>query len=401
MVERHIIRPGHRLFKSIDEACFASKNLYNLANYTIRQEFFASGNLFSYETLYHKIKGSEAYTALPRKVSQQVLMQLRKDWESWKAARKAYKKHPQDFLGRPRLPGYKDKTQGRNLLVYTLQAISRPGLRKGLIIPSGLNSEIPTVQNTVKQVRIVPRVHHYVVEVVYDKAIKALALDKTKIAGIDMGLGNLATVTSNQGGFVPQLINGGPLKAMNAYYNKERARMQHLLPEGQKTSKRLYALTHKRNCKVDNYLHHCSDYIVATLVAHGIGTLVIGKNEGWKQGLNLGKVTNQNFVSIPFYRLIEQIQYKAALVGMEVILTEESYTSKCSLLDLESLEKHESYAGKRVHRGLYRSGDGHLLNADVNGSGNIIRKVFPNAFADGIQGVVVRPVRVTPYKLAI
>jgi putative transposase len=130
-----------------------------------------------------------------------------------------------------------------------------------------------------------------------------------------------------------------------------------------------------------------------------IGTLVIGYNKDWKRGINKGKEFNQKFVGIPFQKLISMIQYKSQLIGLKVILTEESYTSQCSFIDFESLELHDKYVGKRQHRGLFISREGIKINADCNGSGNIIRKVIPNAFVDGIQGVVVRPVRINPYEV--
>ncbi|MCU0499580.1 MAG: transposase, partial [Anaerolineae bacterium] len=137
---------------------------------------------------------------------------------------------------------------------------------------------------------------------------------------------------------------------------------------------------HKRNCRVDAYLHQASRRIIEFMQLMGIGTLVIGKNEGWKQGIELGKRTNQNFVQIPHARFIEMLTYKAQLVGIAVIITEESYTSKCSFLDGEAVCKHEQYAGKRVKRGLFCASNGRLMNADTNGAYNIIRKVIPNAF---------------------
>jgi len=132
---------------------------------------------------------------------------------------------------------------------------------------------------------------------------------------------------------------------------------------------------------------------VKWLLDNKIGTLVIGKNDGWKQQINLGKRNNQNFVQIPHARFIEMLTYKAQLAGIKVILVEESYTSKCSFLDNEPIHKHEQYAGRRIKRGLFRASDGRLINADINGSANIMRKAIPNAFADGIGALAVPPLR--------
>lgn len=177
--------------------------------------------------------------------------------------------------------------------------------------------------------------------------------------------------------------------------------LQSYLKENIQTSRKIKKLTHKRNCLIDNYLHNASRFIINHLAANRIGTLVIGKNDNWKRGINLGSRNNQNFVAIPHARFIQMLTYKAQLAGIAVKVIEESYTSKCSFLDNEPICKHGEYRGKRIQRGLFRAGDGRLINADVNGSANIMVKAFPNAFAEGIQGLVVRPVRVTPYKKVV
>jgi putative transposase len=408
LVERHIITKNHRLFAECDRVCFAAKNLYNLANYTIRQHFFATNTVLGYNELDKLLQPSDAYRALPSKVSQQVLMQLCRNWKAHFAAMREYGKHPERFLGKPKLPRYKHKEQGHFLALYTVQAVCKPHLRNGIVRLSMTTIDVPTKQSNIQQVRISPQLDHYVIEIVYEQAPKPYDLEKTadksKIASVDIGIGTLAAVTSNQAGFRPLLINGRPLQSMNAYYNKQKAALQsrchgnHGGGETQ-TSRRIRRLTHKRNCKVDNYLHHASSVVIKELVKYGIGTLVIGKNPLWKQEVNLGKRTNQTFVNIPHARFIDQLRYKAALVGITVVLTEESYTSKCSFLDSEAIGKHETYMGKRKHRGLFVASDGRQINADINAAANILRKVFPNAFADGIQGVVARPVRITPYKV--
>ncbi|WP_293360638.1 transposase, partial [Microcoleus sp. CAWBG24] len=158
--------------------------------------------------------------------------------------------------------------------------------------------------------------------------------------------------------------------------------------------------------KVDNYLHHTSRLIVDILTAHQIGTLVIGKNAQWKTGIDLSKQTNQNFVSIPHARLIEMLEYKTRLVGIKVIVQEESYTSKSSFLNLDPIPVYGHtdasnviFSGRRIKRGLYRTSVGQLINSDVNGSYNILRKAIPNAFSNGIESCVVQPRRVNPLKV--
>ena len=325
LVEQQVIKPTDTRYQAIDQAAFASKNLYNAANYEMRQSFIHQGISLNYEEIYARMKSHETYKALPAKVSQQVLRVLDK-------------------------------------------------------------------KMNVDCVRIVPRTGYYVVEVVYEEPEIQADVDASLYAGIDIGINNLTALTSNKEGFVPRIVNGRPVKSINQYYNKERARWQSLLKGKRHTSQKLEKLTTQRIRKIDHYLHTASRRIIDLLVSEGIGTLVIGKNPNWKQEVNIGKRNNQNFVSIPHARFIAMLTYKAKLVGIQVVVTEENYTSKCSFLDNEPLGKHEVYAGKRTKRGLFRSHNGQCINADVNGSLNIIRKVAPDAFRQGSRGCVVHPI---------
>ncbi len=409
LVEQHVISKNDPRYSVIDEAAFKSKNLYNAGNYEVRQSYIHYGKYLNYNEVQKRMQSHDAYKALPAKVSQQVLMQLAHDWESFFKARDAYHKDPSKFLGHPKLPGYKHKREGRNLLVYTMQAISKRGLKHGRIQPSMLAIEVHTRQKDIDQVRIVPRKGFYVVEVTYEKAVKQANVNPAYYAGIVIGMNNLVALTSNKPGFRSVLVNGRPVKSVNQFYNKRKAELQGKLGHTG-TTKRMERLTTTRNRRIDHYLHTVSKRIIDLLVKEGIGVLVIGKNDGWKQEANMGKRNNQNFVSIPHARFIAMLTYKAQLVGITVQVTEESYTSKASLLDLDPLpvrdpnngnEKH-TFSGKRIMRGLYRASDGRYVNADINGSGNIIRKVAPDAFGtEGVEdgkgvlaSLVVHPVRV-------
>ena len=402
LVSKHIIDRNHWLYKRLDNLCFLSKNLFNYANYLIRQKFIISGEYLDYYKIQKLCQGKTDYLALPAKVSQQVLLRLHESWQSFFAATKEYNLHPDKFKARPKIPRYKHKILGRNVLTYTVQAISKEWLKKGIINFSKTQIFLTTKVREINQLRIVPKTYHYSIEVVYEvKAVTGSSSGVEWIAEIDISLNNLATITSNLKGFGPVIINGKPLKSINAYYHKKKAMLQSYLKGERQTSIKINHLTHKRNVKVDNYLHNASRFIINHLAANRIGTLVIGKNDNWKQGINLGKRNNQNFVAIPHARFIEMLTYKAQLAGIVVKVIEESYTSKCSFLDNEPCVKHLEYEGKRIKRGLFRAGDGRLINADVNGSANIVKKAFANAFAEGIQGVIVRPVRVTPYKMVL
>jgi putative transposase len=406
LVEQHVIARNDPRYAVIDAAAFASKNLYNAALYEIRQAFIHEGTYLSYNEMDKLMQPHEAYKALPAKVSQQVLILLDKNWQSFFEARTAYEEDPSKFTGRPKLPKYKHKTEGRNILVYTIQAISQKGLKKGLIQPSQLPISVKTKHEHIDQVRIVPRNGYYVVEVIYTKEPIQANVDSSFCVGIDLGVTNLAAIASNREGFVPRLVNGRLLKAWNQWYNKRVKELKQLLPktDRERVTRQLEQITNTRNRQINHYLHTASKRIIDFLVKEGVGTIIIGKNPLWKQEVNRGRHNNQNFVSIPHARFIDMLTYKAALVGIQVEVTEESYTSKASFLDLDSIpdylpndEEDHIFSGKRIGRRnrLYRTKDGREICADVNGAYNILRKRRPDAFSEakGVAGYVVHPVR--------
>ena len=381
LVEQHVINRHDPRYSVIDEAAFKSKNLYNAALYEVRQAFIHEGKYLNYNEMDRRMQSHEAYKALPAKVSQQVLVLLDKNWTAFFEARAAYEEDPSKFTGRPHLPKYKHKQEGRNILVYTVQALSQPAMRDGLIRPSGLPITIETEHTVVDQVRIIPRNGHYVVEVVYSKEPVQAHVDPAFCVAFDLGVTNLAAITSNRMGWIPRLVNGRTLKAINQWYNK-------------------------RNRQVNHYLHAASKSMIDFLVKEGVGTIIVGKNPLWKQEAGMGRRNNQNFVQIPHARFIDMLTYKAALVGIQVEIQEESYTSVASFLDLDPIPTYKpnddteyTFSGKRIGRRnrLYRTKDGKIICADVNGSYNILRKSKPDAFAHadakGIAAYVVQPLR--------
>ncbi|MBD2384828.1 RNA-guided endonuclease InsQ/TnpB family protein, partial [Cylindrospermum sp. FACHB-282] len=229
LTERHIIKKTHKHYQEIDRLCFLSKNLYNIANYLIRQSFFKTGEILSYNQTQKLLQSQFDYKNLPAKVSQQILIILDKNWKAFFQAQKAYQENPSKFLGKPRLPKYKHKENGRNLLVYTIQALSKPFLSKGLIKLSQTEIVFPTQAKKIAQVRIIPKLNHYVIEVIYNQEEKPKQVDNKRIASIDLGLNNLASVTFNQAGLIPFLINGRPLKSINHFFNKKKAKLQVIL----------------------------------------------------------------------------------------------------------------------------------------------------------------------------
>jgi IS605 OrfB family transposase len=401
LVERHIIKQNHQWFKKIDQMSFLSKNLFNSAVYLCRQAFFSGKTIPTWNQIYHSLKTSDDYKALPSKVAQLVFRQVEKCFKSYQSAKEEYQINPEKFVGEPKLPKYKHKLQGRNILSFNHQAISQKSLKKGLIVPSGLAIAVKTQLRQIAEVRIIPKNNVYIIEAVYEREVTTLESDSNnRRAAIDIGLNNLATVSSNCSDFKPFIVCGKAIKSCNQFYNKVKASLQSQLPANQKTSRKIEALTLKRNNKVDYYLHTASRLIINQLVSQNITHLIIGKNENWKQKINLGNRNNQNFTQIPHARLIQQLEYKAKLARIKVQITEESYTSKCSFLDFETIKKHEQYLGKRVKRGLFKSHCGKTYSADLNGSLNILRKVVGDSIFDrnSIVRLVVSPVRCKPYQ---
>ncbi len=408
LVEQHVIDRNDPRYGVIDAAAFASKNLYNAALYELRQAYIFQGRYLSYSTMDKLMQPHEAYKALPAKVSQQVLMQLHHDWESFFKAKAAYEEDPSKFLGRPKLPKYKHKLEGRNILVYTIQAISRgkKGLKRGFITPSQLAISVKTQQKGIDQVRIVPRNGYYVVEIIYTKEPVQANVDPSFCVGIDLGVTNLAAIASNREGFIPRLVNGRPVKAWNQWYNKRMKELKKRLPKDdrERVTKQMERITNMRNRQINHYLHTASKRMIDFLAKEGVGTIIIGKNPLWKQETGMGRKNNQNFVSIPHARFIDMLTYKAALVGIQVEVREESFTSKASFLDLDPIptykpndEEEHIFSGKRIGRRnrLYRTKDGRTICADVNGAYNIVRKSRPDAFskAKGVAAYLVQPVR--------
>ena len=390
LTEKHIIKRTHPFYNECDRLCFQSKNIYNQGLYNVRQHYFNTKTYLNYYGNYNLTKTQECYDYLPKKVFTQTLKHVDMVFKSFFALLK-------NKTVKNKIPKYLDKVNGRYVTIFTKQAISLREFKKtGKLRLSQTDIYISTKLTdftSLKEVRIVPRTHHYVIEVVYLVKEKTHH-DNGKYASIDLGLNNLATVAFNDGS-KPLIVNGRPLKSINQYYNKKKAQYQSRLKGGKRTSKRIYKLTDKRNNKVTDYLHKASRLLVNQLVSQGITTLVIGKNPNMKQDINIGKVNNQNFVQLPIMRFADLMKYKCELEGIKVLFNEESYTSKCSFLDGEPICKHDKYMGRRLKRGLFVSMNGIKINADVNGAYNIMLKAIPNAFADGIEGVGVHPMVLT------
>ncbi|NEQ22756.1 MAG: IS200/IS605 family element transposase accessory protein TnpB [Microcoleus sp. SIO2G3] len=400
LVEQRVIKRTHPSWQQIDAMSFAAKNLWNAANYCLRQSYIFGHNVPSYNQMDKLMQPSTEYKTLAAKLAQQVLRLLDKSWKSYFEALAQYKQNPDKFTGKPRLPGYKAK-DGRCVCIFTEQATSKKVFKQsGQIKLSGIdyNFDTQVSQSQYCQSRIVPKIDHYVLEIVYEVHDVEPSANQDNIAAIDLGINNLMAVTSNMPGFKPVLVNGKPLKSVNQFFNKKRATLQRR--SQLRTSRRIKRLTTRRNHKVKNYLHRASSYLINLLVKSNITKLVIGCNSDWKRNVNIGKANNQQFVQIPHGQLIDMLTYKGTRAGITVIVREESYTSQSSFLDGDKIPDYGSKpqkwksSGKRIHRGLFKTASFRLLNADVNGSYNILIKEFPNAFGTGDREVLVDPIRV-------
>ena len=403
-VEKHVIKKSHPYYNMFCEYTHLAKNLYNHANYLVRNEFADTGKWLRYQELDKILKKDfdfPDYRNMPASQSaQQVLRLLETNWKSFFNSIKDWSKNKDKYLGKPKLPKYKPK-DGKMVLPLTNQQVRVKG--DLLHFPNSfcgftVKPRCKTLDNfeKINQVRIVPKGQSFCLEVVYSISVESeLRSDNGRYMSIDLGLDNLATVVTNIG-LNPIIFNGKGLKSTNQYYNKKKAHYQSVAKQmnNQHYTNRLYRLTQRRNLKVEDYLHKVSRYIVDFALENQINTIIIGNNKNWKQSSSLGKVTNQAFVSIPHQKLIDKICYKAELCGIQVILIEESYTSGTSFLDGELPQKEFYNKKRRVHRGLFVSNKGIKINADVNAAFQIMKKVFPNVFTDGIEGVVLHPVRV-------
>ena len=351
-------------------------------------------SFLGYDFLNFFLKDSTEYKALPSHTSQQVLQLLCKNWLSFFKSIKDWKTNPIKYLGRPRLPKYKE---GLNIVIFTNQQCKLDKKTGKLKFPKKVLPMRKTKVEKICEVRIVPKTSHLVLEVVYEKEEVSSSSNSDKFLSIDPGINNLIACTTNDTRLRPFVVNGKIVKSWNQYFNKRKSELQSSSDKFHQgiLTKRIKRLILKRECKIEDYFHKASNYVIEFCIEFNIGTIVLGRNKNWKQSSNMGKRNNQNFVSIPFSKLYKLLKYKAELAGIQVIETEESYTSKCSFLDLESLEKKEKYCGRRIKRGLFKSSDGTFINADLNGSYNIGRKVFPEEFdSEGIEGVGLHPIKV-------
>lgn len=368
----------------LEELCKASNDLYNQSMYVFVSNLKETGEWLSgydLDKIMKSVKNKDGeinYRRLKAQCSQNVLKDLNFDIQSYLRALRDYKKHPEKYTEKPGFPRYK-KSGSLNRIVYPNQSCR---IRNGfLILDKDLKIEIPqwNVYNDrisgFKQVVVTPLYDNtYNIEIVYEVNDVNISNNNRKYASIDIGINNLITMITEFGVFI---FKGGFIKSKNRIINKTIANLKSIKSkQGIKyTTKNIKRIYNERDLFIDDAFHKISRSIANFLYDNGINTLVIGYNKEWKQNSNMGKIGNQRFSYIPFLKLIEKIEYKCKLFGIEVIRTEESYTSKCDSLAREDIRKHDIYLGKRKKRGIFVSSVGYAINADVNGALNILRKV--------------------------
>ena len=400
------IKKSHIDYKYIKTQLIESKEIYNFANYVLRQLYFKNSNKHKYSlnfieeyptlkelflkyvdenkqfsTLFYKIIcefSKLRQYSINLKIVQNIVDKLKNDWTSyWKLLKM---KNNKTYDKKINIPRYKKKY---NLVEYNNQVISKKKLKLGYIGTDKMEQGIKIANRhkslDCKCFRIYNKNDKFVCELIYEKEI--IELEKNdRVASIDIGLENLFTIVFNYNKKGIS-IKGSKLKAINQYFNKIKSKLQSLLPSKQYVSKRINLLLYKRTEQLRNYIGYYANKLIKILKEEKISKLVVGYNKGWKQEINIGSKNNQNFVSIPFRKILNILKYKLEDNGIEYKEQEESYTSKASYLDNDDIPIYKEnddtnyiFSGRRIKRSIYKSKQGKIINADLNGALNILKK---------------------------
>ena len=402
LTEKEIIYSTDNRFDLIKELCHLSKNLYNASLYDVRQYYFEAKSYRTWQSqrpIFTKNHNPDYY-ALQSHLAGEVLMQVGRQFIGFFNNKTNKKK---------RIPKYKDKN-GYNVVTFPKITISNQiefdetkQIYTYTLCKRSYNLQIQSTQPNLKMVKFVYDEVNDVIKCykIYEVKQPKLKKDNSRYFSIDLGLNNIVSIYNNIG-IRPLLYNGRPIKSINQYYNKTNAKLRSELPSNIKSSTRLRQLSFKRNNKIDYEMHKISSHIVNEAVKNNVSKIFIGNNVGWENEINIGRRNNQNFVNIPHTKLISQLLYKGVMNGIEVIITEESYTSKASFFDKDELpiygeSDNHKFSGKRIKRGLYRDSKGNLWNADLNGAGNIMRKCSDKTYKNirKTKDLMKRPILVT------
>ena len=376
-------------YKTIKELCHYAKNLANEAIYHVRQYYFTEGEFLKYEKNYTLLKNSPNYKALNSNMAQQILKEVDGSFKSFFGLLKLAKQGKYAFKD-CKLPHYLPKDGYMTLVIGFVRINDNK-----LILPFSYGFKkthkpvmikLPPIlcDKKVKEIRIIPKANARFFEIQYTYETECIQrnLNTDNALALDLGINNLVTAVSNSGKTF--IIDGRRLKSINQWFNKENARLQSVKDKqrfGKKTTNRQKALARDRNNKVNDYMNKVARKVIDYCINNNIGTLIVGYNETFQKSSHLGKRNNQNFVNIPYGRLRDKLAYLCELNSIVFVKQEESYTSKASFWDKDDLPtynadnpKDYTFSGKRIYRGLYKTVDGRVLNADVNGALNIMRK---------------------------
>lgn len=392
LTETHHINKGNSLYDTFDDLCFKAKNLYNAALYKFRQSYFDETTKtlgwMEINTLFSQSR-QEDFVSLQSKVANGVIKMLGVNISSFWGLLKLKKEGK--YNKKVKLPKYLHKTEGRFVLDFRSGTVSKKRGKKGEIIlcPRSYNIKIPTkIKEKIKCVRVVPRRNYYKIEVIYEFK-EALSKNEGCIAGIDPGSKNLLAIAFSDKEKRPLIISGKKIKSINCYFNKLIGEAQSKLRPKTYKSSRLDRLWTKRENKLSYEMHVISNFVTNLLDESGCCKVVIGDNKEQKQEIKLGRKNNRKFVQIPHQKLFRMIEYKCKKKGIEVIMREESYTSKASFIDNDFIPKFDpenkkeyEFSGKRLKRGIYKTSNGKKINADINGAYNIMAKQFPEELSD-------------------
>ncbi|WP_071396564.1 RNA-guided endonuclease InsQ/TnpB family protein [Bacillus tuaregi] len=375
-------------YSNLKELCHIAKNLYNVGLYNVRQYYFEHKEYLKYESNYHLAKTNENYKLLNSNMAQQILKEVDGVFKSFFGLIKLAKQGKYDFKS-INLPRYLKKDGYYPLVIGFVRlngnqlTIPYSNLYKKHHAPIIINIPPILLDKKIKEIRIVPKnnARFFEIQYTYEVAEEQRDLNYQKALAIDLGLNNLATcVTTERQSFI---VDGRKLKSINQWFNKENARLQSI-KDKQKikgTTRKQSFLTYNRNNKVNDYINKTCRYIINYCLENQIGNLVIGYAETLQRNINLGRITNQNFVNIPVGNIKEKLEYLCKLYGIKFFKQEESYTSKASFFDNDEIPKYNAdnpkdyqFSGKRVKRGLYKTKSGKLVNADINGALNILAK---------------------------
>lgn len=383
---KHLSKEEYSILR---ELCHTAKNLANEAIYNVRQYYFTEGEYLKYEKNYALLKDSPNYKMLNSNMAQQILKEVDGSFKSFFGLLKLAKKGKYSFRD-CKLPHYLPK-DGFVTLVIGFVRLNE----NRLILPysqmykkthKSVEIKIPPILagKRVKEIRIIPKsgARFFEIQYTYEAECIQRNLNKNNALALDLGVNNLVTAVSSEGRSF--IIDGRKLKSVNQWFNKENARLQGIKDrqgDKRRTTNRQKILADKRNRQVNDYMSKTAKKIINYCIAHNIGTLVVGYNETFQRNTDIGKQNNQNFVNIPYGKLRSKLEYLCELNGIAFVKQEESYTSKASFWDKDVIPVYNAdnpqkyyFSGKRIQRGLYKTSDGMLLNADVNGALNILRK---------------------------